>query len=67
MEDMTGIVEKKWNKGYPKNKGFYDCLVDGEVIRMYHFICVMNGKHKWYVSRSEEYHGDVLWKEPQEK
>lgn len=58
----TGIVENEWHKGYPKKKGMYKCLVNGEEMELYHFICVMNGKHTWYLGKKEEIKEEVLWK-----
>lgn len=54
-------VEREWHEGYPKTKGHYLCNVDGEEIVLYHFICVMNGKHKWYLGKNEEIKDKVLW------
>ena len=65
-ESMTDTAEKKYHSGYPLTEGYYDCLVEGEEIRLYHFICKINGKHKWYLSRREEYRGEVLWMDPAE-
>lgn len=64
---MTDTAAKRWHKGYPREKGYFDCLVEGEEMRLYHFICAVNGKHKWYISSHEEYRGEVLWLDPHEK
>lgn len=62
----TDTAENGYHRGYPLTKGYYDCLVEGEEMRLYHFICAVNGKHKWYISSHEEYRGEVLWKDPSE-
>jgi hypothetical protein len=62
----TDTAENGYHRGYPLTKGYYDCLVEGEEMRLYHFICAVNGKHKWYISSHEEYRGEVLWKDPNE-
>lgn len=62
----TDTAENGYHRGYPLTKGYYDCLVEGEEMRLYHFICAVNGKHKWYISSHEEYRGEVLWKDPGE-
>ena len=62
----TDTAENGYHRGYPLTKGYYDCLVEGEEMRLYHFICAINGKHKWYISSHEEYRGEVLWKDPSE-
>lgn len=62
----TDTAENGYHRGYPLTKGYYDCLVEGEEMRLYHFICAVNGKHKWYISSHEDYRGEVLWKDPSE-
>lgn len=62
----TDTAENGYHRGYPLTKGYYDCLVEGEEMRLYHFICAVNGKHKWYISSHEEYRSEVLWKDPSE-
>ena len=62
----TDTAENGYHRGYPLTKVYYDCLVEGEEMRLYHFICAVNGKHKWYISSHEEYRGEVLWKDPSE-
>lgn len=62
----TDTAENGYHRRYPLTKGYYDCLVEGEEMRLYHFICAVNGKHKWYISSHEEYRGEVLWKDPSE-
>lgn len=62
----TDTAENGYHRGYPLTKGYYDCFVEGEEMRLYHFICAVNGKHKWYISSHEEYRGEVLWKDPSE-
>lgn len=51
-----------WNEGFPKENGTYRCLVNGEEMDLYHFKCVVNGKHKWYLGKKEEIRDTVLWK-----
>lgn len=54
-------MDRVWHDKFPKEKGYYLCLVEGEEIELYHFICVMNGKHRWYIGKNEEITGDIKW------
>lgn len=53
-----------WNEGYPKDTGWYDCLVDGEEVKLYHFICIMSGRHEWSDQENNYVYADVKWKNP---
>ena len=38
-----------WREGWPKEQGWFDCLVDGKTEeRLRHKICLAAGKHRWY-------------------
>lgn len=56
-------MENGWHDGWPSKDGTYRCLVNGEVMDLYHFKCVINGKHHWYLGKKEEVKDKVLWKD----
>lgn len=60
-------MENDYRDGYPNRNDFFDCLVEGEQVRLYHFKCVVNGKHTWYLNKKEEIREKVLWKEISKK
>lgn len=43
-EVIDGIV---WHDGFPKKQGWFDCYCKGEYTRLQHWICIMDGRHKW--------------------
>lgn len=60
-------MESGYKDGYPDRNDYFDCLVEGEQVRLYHFKCVVNGKHTWYLNKKEEIRGKVLWREISKK
>ena len=41
--DMTD----EWRSGYPKQPGWYDCLVDGREVRLRFRFCMTRGEYQW--------------------
>ena len=37
----------EWKTGWPNQQGWFDVLVDGELDRLRHWVCIMNGRHEW--------------------
>lgn len=37
----------EWHKGFPKQQGWYDCLVDGEEARRRYKHCDINRTDRW--------------------
>lgn len=62
---MNKSVDTKWHKGRPKHKGWYDCRLDGEEMRLYYFICEMNhNKQYWNDETGARIDDDEIeWKE----
>ena len=41
---------QEYREGFPEKKGWYDCLIDGEIeARLYCFICEMNRRKRYWV------------------
>lgn len=60
---MTGATYIEWHKGFPEKKGWYDCRVDGEEMKLYLFICEMNRKKRyWNDSEGRKIDEEVEWK-----
>lgn len=36
-----------YRDGWPEKVGWYDCEVDGEELRLRHWICSISGRHEW--------------------
>lgn len=51
-----------WHEGFPRVKGWYDCLVNGEQMKLYHFVCALNGKHRWVLPMGAYLNEPVLWR-----
>lgn len=43
-----------WNTGYPKEKGWYDCRIDGKEIRLYFFICELSPKKRYWTDENRQ-------------
>lgn len=51
-----------WHEGWPPQQGWYDCLVDGEEMRMRYWICIMKRRPEWvYPNGDYERNLKVLW------
>lgn len=59
MSEVYDGVE--FYKGFPKQQGWYDCLVEGEYKRLQHWVCIMNGRHRWKRHDGSYETGSVLW------
>jgi exopolyphosphatase/pppGpp-phosphohydrolase len=58
------MAQDEWIEGYPKETGWYVCLVDGEEEKLYHFICAMSGRHEWADKNNDYVYAEVKWKPP---
>ena len=53
-----------YHTGWPEKQGWYDCIVDGELDRLRHWICGISGRHEWidvdgqYIKRENH---DIMW------
>ena len=61
----TTTNNSEYRDGYPDHKGWYDCIIDGEAIRLYCFICEMDRRKRYWVTEHQEKIIDeqVRWKE----
>ena len=55
----------EYHTGMPDRKGWYNCLIDGEPIKLYCFICEMDRRKRyWVTAKQEKIIGeDVHWRE----
>lgn len=51
-----------WKDGFPIYQGWYNCMIDGEEIRLLHKVCQLTMKHKWYDETGEQVHDAVRWR-----
>lgn len=59
---LNGLSEnREWKEGYPNKEGWYDCLVDGEEVRLRHFVCCMSGRHEWADERGDYVYEEVMY------
>lgn len=57
-------MDMEWHKGEPPRQGWYDCLLDGEDIRLRWWICQMNPKKRHWIDEQGAYReldGQVEW------
>lgn len=54
----------EWKEGYPKEQGWFRCLVDGKVMKLKHFVCQMSGRHEWADENNDYIYEDVKWSPP---
>lgn len=56
----------EWHRGQPNRKGWYDCRLDGEEMRLYFFICELNPRKRYWNdetgARIDD--DDIEWKVP---
>lgn len=63
-ENITSTIADKWRMGQPNRKGWYQCRLDGEEIRLYFFICELNPKKRyWHDTQGRRVDEDVEWLE----
>ena len=58
---MTGT----WRHGYPKNQGYYECLIDGELeMKLKYYVCQVSMKPHWIDNNGDyvETMGVVQWR-----
>lgn len=61
------MEEEKFFGGFPDRRGWYDCMIDGERVRLLHFICQMSNRHEWVTASGDYVTGDgVTWSGPAE-
>lgn len=56
---------EKWHKGQPDKKGWYNCRLDGEEMRLYFFICELNPRKRYWNDETGARIDDdeIEWKE----
>ena len=53
----------KWNSGFPEQKGWYNCRIDGIELRLCLFICEMNRNKRYWVDEfQQKVTDDVEWR-----
>lgn len=54
-----------WNEGEPPSEGWYDCLKDGEELRLQWWICKVNHKKRHWKNEQGGYEdvvgGKIYW------
>lgn len=60
---MAGNFVEEWRGGFPAARGWYDCMIDGERLKLLHFVCDLSGRHEW-VTPAGDYVTDcgVVWR-----
>ena len=58
------MAQDEWIEGYPKEPGWYACLVNGKEEKLYHFICAMSGRNEWADKNNDYVYAEVKWKPP---
>lgn len=52
-----------WKTGTPDTKGWYDCRIDGEEMKLYFFICELNPKRRyWNDEHGNRIDEEVEWR-----
>ena len=64
ISEQTTTNNSEYRDGYPDMKGWYECLIDDEPIKLYCFICELDRRKRyWITERQEKVIGErVLWK-----
>lgn len=62
MSENTTTTEL--HTGYPKRKGWYNCVVDGHKIPLYLHVCEMKGTKTWMLNDRTPVEEEVKWIEP---
>lgn len=64
QESSKKSEQDTYNTGFPTIKGWYDCLVDGEVKeRLYCFVCEMDRRRRYWVdSAGAKVLEEVRWR-----
>lgn len=53
----------EWKTGTPDHKGWYDCRIDGEEMRLYFFICELNPHRRyWNDENGNRIDEEVEWR-----
>ena len=50
-----------FEKGYPKKRGLYRCLVNGKEQVLVHHYCGMNRRHWWTYTSGHDVLGEILY------
>lgn len=53
---------EEWHDGFPKEQGWYECLLDGEIVLLRHFECCVSTRHEWAHPGGEYEYGNVKWR-----
>lgn len=57
-------MEEAYKSGWPRIPGWYDCLVDGEEMRLKYYVCQVSRKPHWLDSEGNyiESMYEVKWR-----
>lgn len=48
LKGIIGMSDKKWHSGWPKEPGWYNCLLDGEMeMQLKYYVCQVAMKPHW--------------------
>lgn len=62
---MNEEKKEEFRGGFPPARGWYNCMIEGERVRLLHFICQMSGRHEWVTPGGDYVTGDgVTWSGP---
>lgn len=56
--------DDEYLEGYPKRRGWYDCVVGGKETRLHYYHCDMRGADVWEDDRGRQVHRPVKWRRP---
>ena len=55
-------IHTKWNEGFPKKTGWYDCLYEGVECRMLLSYCAQKRQYKWIMPDKTQLFSGVKWR-----
>lgn len=61
---LTNETEPMWHKEEPPKQGWYDCMLNGEEMRLQWWICQMNPKKRHWKDGTgayRDFEGQVYW------
>lgn len=62
-QNITKNTETGYKSGYPTRKGWYDCMIDEEPMRLYCFICELKKRSPYWVDEAGQKVLDpVVWR-----
>lgn len=63
QESSKKNEQDTYNAGFPTVKGWYDCLVDGEQMQLYCFVCELDRRKRYWIDQDRQKVLDkVLWR-----